>query len=166
MKAIIMSINPEWVAKILNGEKRGEVRKNAPRQWLDYFNGKLRIKPCQIDVYIYCTAPNKEGGVIGRFDQKDIFTCYNRKVIGKFTLREMYIYDIKDSRTWKDTCFAETVRKQLSMSIETLHDYVGDNIFYQWRISDLVIFDKPKELSELGVKRAPQSWQYVEVLHD
>ena len=28
--------------------------------------------------------------------------------------------------------------------------------------SDLVIFDKPKELSDFGLNRAPQSWCYVE----
>ncbi len=34
----------------------------------------------------------------------------------------------------------------------------------EWHISNLKIYDKPKELSEFGLKRPPQSWQYIEVL--
>ena len=43
MKSILISIRPEWVAKILNGEKTIEIRKTAPKCDLP------------IDVYIYCT---------------------------------------------------------------------------------------------------------------
>lgn len=31
-----------------------------------------------------------------------------------------------------------------------------------WHISDLSTYDKPKELSEFGLSRAPQSWRYVD----
>ena len=30
-------------------------------------------------------------------------------------------------------------------------------------LKDLVIFDKPKELDEFGLNKAPMSWRYVEV---
>lgn len=43
MKAIMISIKPEWVEKILNGEKTIEIRKTMPKCDL----------PCK--VYIYCT---------------------------------------------------------------------------------------------------------------
>ena len=36
--------------------------------------------------------------------------------------------------------------------------------FYGWHISDLKIYDTPKELSDFGLKRPPQSWCYVEEL--
>lgn len=42
-KAVLISIRPEWVEKILNGEKTLEVRKNRP-------NMETPFK-----VYIYCT---------------------------------------------------------------------------------------------------------------
>ena len=73
------------------------------------------------------------------------------------------------------------------LTIEELRKYIGSGIneFYGWNISDLVIYDKPKnlgefrkyigmfdgatekELEELGIldtriKRPPQSWCYVE----
>lgn len=47
MKAIMISIQPQWVEKILNGEKTIEIRKTMPKCEL----------PCK--VYIYCTKPKK-----------------------------------------------------------------------------------------------------------
>ena len=41
-----MSINPYWVAKILNGEKTVEVRRKFPKDYRGW-------------VYIYCTKSNK-----------------------------------------------------------------------------------------------------------
>ena len=41
-KSILMSIQPKWVAKILNGEKTIEVRKKFPKDYVGW-------------VYIYCT---------------------------------------------------------------------------------------------------------------
>lgn len=43
MKAIMISIQPQWVEKILNGEKKIEIRKSMPKCQL----------PCK--VFIYCT---------------------------------------------------------------------------------------------------------------
>ena len=45
-KSILMSIQPQWVAKILNGEKTIEVRKKFPKDYVGW-------------VYIYCTKKYK-----------------------------------------------------------------------------------------------------------
>lgn len=47
MKAVLISIRPEWVRKIINGKKTIEVRKTAPK--------------CGVPVrcYIYCTTGGK-----------------------------------------------------------------------------------------------------------
>ena len=34
--------------------------------------------------------------------------------------------------------------------------------FYGWHISNLKIYDKPRELRDFGITRPPQSWCYVE----
>lgn len=46
MKSILISIQPQWVEKILNGEKTIEIRKTKP-------NIKHIKLPCK--VYIYCS---------------------------------------------------------------------------------------------------------------
>jgi predicted transcriptional regulator len=55
-KAILLSVRPEWVKKILNGEKTIDIRKSEPKTcWVEHKNGKPIF--CDIgyyDVYIYC----------------------------------------------------------------------------------------------------------------
>lgn len=55
MRSVLISIKPEWVAKILNGEKTVEIRKTAPKEWVDYLNGKTKDKPKPMIVDVYCT---------------------------------------------------------------------------------------------------------------
>lgn len=63
--------------------------------------------------------------------------------------------------------------RQSCLTWEELRSYVGQGIqtFFGWHISDLKIYDKPKELTEFSkygfgrpvpLKRPPQSWMYVE----
>lgn len=90
MKSILISIKPEFVAKILNGEKTIEVRKNAPKCDLP------------IDVYIYCTRggalyimrdmfkKNCYKAVYGKREHKTAYKCdLSRHVVAKFTLRKV-----------------------------------------------------------------------------
>ena len=47
MKAILLSIKPEWIAKILNGKKTVEVRKKFPKDYVGW-------------VYLYCSKNGKD----------------------------------------------------------------------------------------------------------
>lgn len=167
MNAILMSIRPEWVAEILNGEKTIELRKTAPKCDLP------------IEVYIYCT----KGGLPLEYIEGHGFSLsiYNPqsykpkdlrgKVVAKFTLRKIEkLEDAVDICLDNGDCDLQTeslppweLRRKSSLTRLELEDYVGESDAYAWYISDLVIFDEPKELSEFGVQRAPQSWQYIEV---
>ena len=177
MKAILMSIRPEYVADILNGKKTIEIRKTAPKCDLP------------IDVYIYCTK-NKLHYSVGAlmFNRDDCFkrsvdgtykygdsvelmgylpdypydknNFLNGKVVAKFTLRKIvYLGGFKYECQCENSYFIEPS----CLSPKEIVDYSKDDSIYAWHISDLVIFDKPKELSEFSVNRGPQSWQYVEV---
>lgn len=106
----------------------------------------------------------------GRPNQDTPFPCYIYetkakggcgKVIGEFVCDN--IYDCRDLRL-DDVC----------LTIEEWLKYTDGHkgIVYGWHISDLKIYDKPKELSEFSkygfdepvpLKRPPQSWMYVEV---
>ena len=75
-----MSIRPQWVAKILNGEKTIEIRKKFP---IDYVG-------C---VYIYCTKDRKQCLVRNNINKTyHLDTCYwdefesnlNGKVVARF----------------------------------------------------------------------------------
>lgn len=176
MKAIMISIKPKYVAKILNEEKTVEIKKTMPKCDLP------------IDVYIYCTKDNKNllhknCANIYWIEDKDFKTknkklgietqpYLNGKVVAKFTLNKVvrYVNGCKLDGEYSDY---EHILKPSCLTEDELYDYCEDLSFYAWHISNLVIFDKPKELSEFiqtkrknyeepNVKRPPQSWCYIE----
>lgn len=185
MKKILISIKPKWVAKILNGEKTFEIRKTAPKCKL----------PCE--VYIYCTKgkdmvcfrPNFGGYacVPNRYGNG----YFNGKVVAKFTLEKTYLLtqEKRGYCAWAGMGCFEFV-KDACITQEELNDYLKGKDGYAWLISDLVIFDKPKELKDFKkvankrtftnlpwlepsqklvfkslapLTHAPQSWCYCEV---
>lgn len=190
MKAIMISIKPKWVAKILNGEKTIEIRKTMPKCELP------------IDVYIYCTKDKPYlANATELFTGK--YACIsndevsykehnlNGKVVAKFTLNKVEeIEDCVDVLSTKSLDCMELLQKSCLM-YEELHDYLPFRYDdsprgYAIHISDLEIFDKPKELSEFRhvcelknckakdkgcwycgkhtrLNKAPQNMCYVEV---
>ena len=168
----MISIKPEYVAEILNGNKTIEIRKSLPKCDLP------------INVYIYCTKggrcivknPSGRYVTIPNLDKNEYF---NGKIVAKFTLSK-----IEQIRWNHDIIYGESLPRTKSLRIsellsqsrlfsDDLADYVGDSLSYAWQIDDLEIFDKPKEISEYKphygyptnhrLTRAPQSWQYIEV---
>lgn len=62
-----------------------------------------------------------------------------------------------------DTMFKNEELAEMCLTPQQLYKYIGlGNDGYAWHISNLVIYDKPKELSEFGLTRPPQSWCYLE----
>lgn len=155
MKSVLISIQPKWCELIANGKKTIEVRKTKPKIATPFKCYIYCTKPKMITKYVfrpedypeymrpdkpvfckvrdgsspYCSEVNGNGKVIGQF------VCY--KVTNLFS----------DSMFWlcKDdilhSCFtADEMRKYAN----------GANNLYGWHISDLVIYDKPKELSDFA----------------
>ena len=163
MKSILISIKPKWVAKILGRDKTIEIRKTAPKCELP------------IDVYIYCT----KGAYIGYLSKK-----YVGKVVAKFTLRkveEIKFHILTKTNTYgiqrieatftSQTLSYRELTKLSCLAGDYLMEYLNDTDGYAWHVSDLQLldnlmkpsgFDNLMELSDFGLKRAPQSWCYVE----
>ena len=139
MKSILISVKPKWVAKILNGEKTIEIRKTMPKCDLP------------IDVYIYCTKDKKYSNLINRGG------FLTGMVVAKFTLNKVEeiipFYDRDgeyDSGYFTETLGVEEFKKVSCIDTDDLADYLDEDYKtgYAIHISDLEIFDKPKELSE------------------
>lgn len=164
-KAVMLSVRPKWVEKIASGEKTIEVRKTRP-------NLKTPFK-----CYIYCTQSGIALGAWGK----------HGKVIGEFTCDR--IYEIAPLNHAPDD-----VEKQACLTREEIVNYLKGT-GYGWHISDLRIYDTPRELIEFhtwekckscsksgyestaciydencmipaAITKAPQSWCYVEVTED
>ena len=168
MKSILISIKPEWVAKILNGEKTIEIRKTAPKCELP------------VDVYIYCTKTIKP---VSRYDWGE-FTFNDLpklgKIVARFTLKAVHKFD------WRLVANPFFKVRGSCLDYDQLRKYATDtkgivHDLYGWCISDLEIFDKPKELWEfygtpkkinglygaemvnISLSNPPQSWCFIEV---
>ena len=158
MKSVLLSIQPKWCELITSGKKTVEVRKTRPKIETPF------------KCYIYCT--NWKDNTYWKSHYKDKLG----KVIGEFVCDEI------TSGFWI-TPFADYLQKQSCLSYREVQDYSNGKPIFSWHISDLVIYDKPKELSEFssgssrlelsntedgfpwewsGMKRPPQSWCYVE----
>ena len=181
-KAVMLSIHPKWVEKIASGEKTIEVRKTRPKLQTPF------------KCYIYCTMDHPYiSASCAELDKLNYRTntvgrC-NGKVIGEFTCERIAPITYDGGRLWCPTNAAFSPATCLSQA--EIIAYIGDKgRCYGWHISDLRIYDAPKELSEFKtlcrvdadccacpyynytkmgcdgrvIGRPPQSWCYVDDL--
>ena len=166
-KAVMISIRPEWVKKIARGEKTVEVRKSRPKLETPF------------KCYIFCTKAQKPVLVAlqNLEDSPYVMTCGNASkkypvedttwarllngtVCGEFTCHTILPITVFDNGSIKDWDYWSL--NEACISYEDMADYIGHGKQgYGWRIADLKIYDEPKELSEFGVNRAPQSWRFI-----
>lgn len=188
-KAVLISIRPQWCAKIASGEKTIEFRKSRP---------ELK-KPFKC--YIYCTKADyytwdlRVSNVTIPFAKK----CCG-KVIGEFICSDFVLFnggkkwpDFRENRAQAEAATPEVLKKAC-LTAKELWAYEPKGNPIGWCISDLVIYDTPHELNSfrrvcpeeldcescamhsentgscgneaLYLRRAPQSWCYVEERHD
>lgn len=189
MKSVLISIRPKWCEKICHEigkeeagkpiyEKRIEVRKTAPKE-------------VPFKAYIYETYDKKYDDIGICWGKGKCFEHGCKKVIGEFICNRIDVFTpsehgirFKRFRALYETC----------LTVGEMRKYANGKPVYGWHISDLKIYDKPKELSEFRKKgfmteeewlfnlypnthchyeawakkfeiaRPPQSWCYVEEL--
>lgn len=167
MREVLISIQPKWVEKICRKEKTVEVRKTKPK--LD----------TPFKVYIYETQGRTETPFV---DEEGHYIFKGRgKVIGEFVCDRIDKFvNLVPIYTLVQSC----------LTAEQIREYLKGKNGYGWHITDLVVYDEPRELrdfkpynrteedckfSHLGlaipkckdcrecyVKRPYQSWGYVE----
>ena len=149
MKAVLMSVQPKWCELIASGKKTVEVRKTKPKLETPF------------KCYIYCTSSNihecliqNESGV------KLIYACNyktaipfggqiaNGKIIGEFICDKMVWVLAHPNVFAGHPLFYSQAIKDACLTQDEVEKYSGGKDVYGWHITDLVIYDKPKELSE------------------
>ena len=170
MKAVLISIRPEWCEKIASGEKTVEIRKTRPK-----------LEP-PFKVYIYCTIDKR---LLRKFDKGEriddehffdehVFVRQNtwirghfnpnKKVIGEFVCCRIdkigkrgfhhnfdYCYQSLNQFGNDDIEIEITDIQKSCISKKELNLY-GESSpsLLAWHISDLKIYDHPKKLSEFA----------------
>lgn len=189
MRNILITIQPQNCKQIIDLDKTIEVRKSKP---------KLDIP---FKCFIYCTKEKQQylqsrDNMFFYLENKDfigghgtgLYTRLNGKVIGEFICDCIDEIDIVDNEIMtyvqvnnKPDMF---ITYETCLDVDELQKYLNNKISYGWHISDLIIYDKPKELSEFSkydntydsafgwafndklksvkITRPPCSWCYVE----
>ena len=166
MQSVLISIKPKWCRLIANGKKTIEVRKSRPKLETPF------------KVYIYCTKHKErllevvhKGDDMGYcvYDEDTpmfiktfadtalLGTNLVSKVIGEFVCDRIEMVNAKCSDYGIDLFYQDCMTKGCLTESEVdkyfnipedkdLRAMKGNG--YGWHITDLKIYDKPKELSE------------------
>ena len=188
MKAILLSIRPEWCVLIVRGKKTIEVRKTRPKLETPF------------KAYIYCTGHD---GWVMKLPKAGVQKMDSR-VIGEFTCdkidRLAHVEAMGSNEPPKlqivtpDLWYkpADELLQAACLTEAQAKKYLKGGDGYGWHISDLKIYEKPVKLKnfwaiqpcthrgdcctcrrwdaeklicrgeKFGIERPPQSWYYVE----
>lgn len=119
---IIISINPEYVEKILSGEKKFEYRTKVAKQQVD-------------TLIIYATKPIM-------------------KVVAEVEI--LGVINTSPEELWNQT------KNQSGITKSFFDEYFKDKqVAYAYKLGKVKAYEKPKSLSDFGLRMAPQSFAYV-----
>lgn len=159
--AVLLSVRPKWCELIASGKKTVEIRKTRPKIETPF------------KCYIYCTKPKMITKYVFKPEdypeymrpEKPVFCkvpdgsspyCSvvngNGKVIGEFVCDVIFTMSI----TYSDPTSRIALKEfpYTCLTDRQIIDYLGNgNQGYGWHISNLVIYDKPKELNEFYLKK-------------
>lgn len=149
MKSVMLTIRLKWFYLTYKGVKTIEVRKTTPKDFVG-------------DVYEVVSKTNFEKDLLEiPENEREFFRQFKGKVGLKFTLNKVEeikyfevggnTYDFTNGFE-TETLLNTSLYKKSCLSYFELDLYLGDKIGYAWHISNLIIFDKPKELMQVGKK--------------
>ena len=201
--AVLLSVRPKWCELIASGKKTVEIRKTRPKIETPFKCYIYCTKPKMITKYVfkpedYPEYMRPEKPVFCKVPDGSLPYCSvvngNGKVIGEFVCDVIFTMSI----TYSDPTSRIALKEfpYTCLTDRQIIDYLGNgNQGYGWHISNLVIYDKPKELNEFYLKkkchsckrsgyessaciydedcivpaiitRPPQSWCYVQDLEE
>lgn len=157
-KAVMISIRPKWCEKIARGKKTIEVRKTRPKLETPF------------KCYIYCTniRPFLVWGEVFRGDWFTEFTrisgysraeadkiwdVFNGHIAGEFTCDRIYELETRSPGgsyyvKGEDQPTTNDVARKSCLTLKDMHEYLQAKVGYGWHISELKIYDTPKDLGE------------------
>lgn len=171
MKAVLLSIRPNWCKLIWSGMKTVEVRKTRPKLETPF------------KVYVYCTGAETwwqrfpktglqkmEECVIGTFVCDKIDRLTHIGATGSREPAKLYI-ETPDL----EYKYADELLRAACLTEAEAEKYLKGGDGYGWHISDLKIYDQPRKLQAftglqstrfgmqpVEITRPPKSWRYVE----
>lgn len=160
-RAVLLSVRPKWCELIASGKKTVEVRKTRPKIETPFKCYIYCTKPKMITKYVfkpedYPEYMRPEKPVFCKVPDRSSPYCSvengNGKVIGEFVCDVIFTMSI----TYSDPTNRIALKEfpYTCLTDRQIIDYLGNgNQGYGWHISNLVIYDKPKELNEFYLKK-------------
>lgn len=155
MKSVLISIHPKWCELIADGKKTVEVRKTRPKietpfkcyiyctntkpylVWGDVFRGNWETE------FTHLSGYNRKAA-------EEIWDVFNGKVIGEFVCDSIFPIIVFENGAIQDYMFHNIDKS--CVPYDDIANYIGkDQTGYGWHISDLLIYDQPRELSEFRI---------------
>ena len=174
---VLASIHPQYCVPIADKRKQVEIRKTKPKITVPFkvyiyeTKGRMTLKAKAM-------TPWRNGNTL-----TDFYICEGRgKVIGEFVCDAIYTFEFENGGFLVngDIATTQNVQAMSCLSDYEFRRYAGEKTVYGWHISNLVIYDEPKGLSEfyrhdntydnafgyafedrkksIPLKRPPQSW--------
>ena len=147
MRAVMLSVQPEWCDLILRGKKNVEVRKKRP----------ITLEP-PFKVYIYCKA-GKSGRLLEMPNHK--FMQMNERIVGTFICNDITrlthigttprkLYAVGPGFRYEP---ADELLKNACLTRAEAESYLKEGDGLAWHISELKIFDPPVKMKNFwGLK--------------
>lgn len=150
MKAVLISIQPKWCELIVKKKKTVEVRKSRPsldepfKCYIYCTNSKIEFLQSRSNVLFYCENKDFIGG-----HGPGSYTRLNSHVIGEFVCDSIEHYTSNCTVFESVLLPSPSELEEMCLTLTEFNSYgTRGKILYGWHISDLVIYDRPKELSE------------------
>lgn len=204
MKSVLLSTRPKWCEKICHEVGKDENGKPIYEKSIEVRKTKPSI-PTPFKVLLYCTSSNVHDCLL--VNEQGASLTYainyksaipvgceigNGKVIGEFICDKISKYPRNYEFGYE---ISEKEFNETALTAEQFVDYGKGKPLYGWNISQLKIYDKPKELREFykpcptteegdclscdcladndyggictnNLTRPPQSWCYVKELEE
>ena len=145
MKAVLISIKPKRCELIASGKKTIEVRKTRPKietPFRCYIYMTATKERCRLWEYI-TAYQNSKGDILNG----------SQKVIGEFVCDDIIVDERGEN--------ADVFSKYAQLSLVEQKKYGANKPLFGWHITDLKIYDKPKELGEFR-KPCIDKYQYCQ----
>ncbi len=132
---VMLALLPNWCELIIDGKKGWDIRKTMPKR-----------KP-PFKVLMYETKDKRYDGIGVHWADGRDFIHHIGKVIGEFVCDRIdEVYQCNSGWVWENARVSKTAFfDYLGIPRDTHMGY--DKKAYAWHITDLVIYDQPKDLS-------------------
>lgn len=185
MRKLILPIKPKWIELIASGRKKIEVRTKLPVRYVKDIND---FEPYMVLMYMTMDGVPKTIFKPGKtsFIEKSIYELHpdtaNGRVVGEFVVEKIDFikYNLGGYLINNDIQYSNKIYKQSCLDNGEFRDYFNERNGYAKHISQLKMYDQPKELNSyrriikrinkcpdlinipVTITTAPPSFMYVE----